>query len=246
MSLTRKPLQTRRVGWYGKLPTLGDFASRRLDPAFIEPWDHWLASGLAAWRAADPQWLQAYLAGPTWRFLLAPGAIAKGSPAVAGVLMPSVDQVGRYFPLTLVQGWPLHGPWPGSELALQALLVWLHRLDDLAVDAMQEDWSVASFEAALDQLGLPEAPIPAQAEHGEPCLPRWAQPLLQAGLAAPCSSWWWCLDAQAEPCLFTGTGLPRQEGFALLMSGRLHEFGVTPPFRALCPRPLTLSGDPHE
>ena len=23
-------------GWYGKLPTLGDFASRRLDPEFIE------------------------------------------------------------------------------------------------------------------------------------------------------------------------------------------------------------------
>jgi len=51
-------------GWYGKLPALGDFASRRLPPVFVEPWDRWLATGLSAWRDADPGWLEAYLGAP--------------------------------------------------------------------------------------------------------------------------------------------------------------------------------------
>jgi type VI secretion system protein ImpM len=64
------------AGWYGKLPTLGDFASRRLPVDFIEPWDDWLANGLAAWRAASPEgWLHEYLAAPSWRFVLMPGAL---------------------------------------------------------------------------------------------------------------------------------------------------------------------------
>ena len=28
------------AGWYGKLPTLGDFASRRLDNDFVDIWDN--------------------------------------------------------------------------------------------------------------------------------------------------------------------------------------------------------------
>lgn len=234
------------VSWYGKLPTLGDFASRRLGADFIEAWDQWLAHGLAAWSARDPHWLRAYLAGPSWRFLLGPGAYAEHSPPVAGVLVPSVDRVGRYFPLTLVHGWPPQAPWPGNAAVLQALLKWLHRLDDLAVDAMQEDWSVSEFEAALDHLGLPPIDPPADASA---TLARWARPLLQAGAAPPGSSWWWCADAQAEPRLFTGIGLPQQQGFALLMAGRLNEFGQHAPFRALRPSPTHTpycSGDPHE
>ena len=83
-------------GWYGKLPSLGDFASRRLSPLFVEPWDRWLATGLDAWRNADEAWLAAFLAAPTWRFALGAGVPFAQSPGYAGVLMPSVDRVGRY------------------------------------------------------------------------------------------------------------------------------------------------------
>ena len=37
-------------GWYGKLPTLGDFASRRLESDFIEPWDLWLGEAMQVHR----------------------------------------------------------------------------------------------------------------------------------------------------------------------------------------------------
>lgn len=136
-------------GWYGKLPTLGDFASRRLEPAFIEAWDGWLAAGLAAQREAlGGGWVRAYLHSPAWRFVLMPGVIGAGraAPAWAGVLMPSVDSVGRYFPLTLVSALPA---LPADAGGLEALLGWLQRLEDVAVDAMQDDWEIEQLEDVL-------------------------------------------------------------------------------------------------
>jgi len=142
-------------GWHGKLPSLGDFASRRLDASFIEPWDSWLAAGLLALREAQPEgWLDGYLGSPSWRFLLMPGAMpgAAGAQAWAGVLMPSVDRVGRYFPLTLVQ--PLHGG-PGSTQEMAGLWQWLARLDELARDALFEDWTADRLEEELARMALP-------------------------------------------------------------------------------------------
>jgi hypothetical protein len=77
-------------GWYGKLPSLGDFASRRVEGDFIEPWDLWLGERLQALRDARGEaWLDAYLHSPPWRFLLGPASCRGFDPgkAVAGVLL---------------------------------------------------------------------------------------------------------------------------------------------------------------
>ena len=74
-------------GWFGKLPSLGDFASRRVDVDFMEAWDGWLAQGLAGWQARDGDaWLTDYLNGPSWRFVLMPGTLPGecGAHAVFG------------------------------------------------------------------------------------------------------------------------------------------------------------------
>ena len=85
------------AGCYGKLPSLGDFVSRRLPRSFVQPWDAWLQRALAASRARlGAGWLETYLASPFWRFALAPGLC--GPEAWVGVLMPSTDRVGRTFP----------------------------------------------------------------------------------------------------------------------------------------------------
>jgi type VI secretion system protein ImpM len=147
-------------GWYGKLPTLGDFASRRLEPDFIECWDGWLAAGMLALREQDEAgWLEAYLLGPSWRFLLMPGVLpgALGHQAWAGVLMPSVDRVGRYFPFTLVL--PL-GSAPASTAQMTALWHWLGRLDELAADALHEDWSPEQLEQELAGMAGPSLQAP--------------------------------------------------------------------------------------
>ena len=143
-------------GWHGKLPSLGDFASRRLPASFVEAWDSWLASGLLQLREADPAgWLEAYLAAPSRRFLLMPGVLAgeDGHQAWAGVLMPSVDRVGRYFPFTVAQPLPA---LPAVQTQMQSLWSWLGRLDDLAADALHDDWGVEQLESELHRLSCPD------------------------------------------------------------------------------------------
>lgn len=152
-------------GWHGKLPTLGDFASRRLAPAFLTPWDGWLAAGMQQLRERDPAgWLDAYLAAPSQRFLLMPGVMPgeAGQRAWAGVLMPSVDRVGRYFPFSIAMALPT---LPGTTAQLQSLWGWLGRLDELAADALHDDWTIDRLEAELARLAGPGrcTPLPAPA-----------------------------------------------------------------------------------
>jgi type VI secretion system protein ImpM len=223
------------TGWYGKLPSLGDFASRRLTPEFIELWDEWLAAGLADWRQrAAATWLDAYLAGPSWRFVLMPGVLPGNVGAWAGVLMPSVDKVGRYFPLTLAQ--PL-AALPATAAQGSALLDWLQRLDELAVASLQDDWSVEQLEAGLHDLGpwMQEPPPPdglssrLAATHAtsetlelQPpagvvaLLAQAARTQLLQGLQG--RALWLRSDAQARPVLRVTVGLPRGIDFSALLT----------------------------
>ena len=225
------------TGWYGKLPSLGDFASRRLAPSFVEPWDGWLAAGLAAWRTQSPDgWLEVYMDSPSWRFVLMPGVLPGGARdgvgAWAGVLMPSVDRVGRYFPLTLVRPLPA---LPGDAAQLQALLGWLHRLDDLAVDALQDDWTVERLDDELARLGgwVPSAlstlppGLPAQwatsnaqvevvpADDVATLLAGGARDALLHGLHG--KALWLCDDGAGRQALRITAGLPGAAQFAALL-----------------------------
>ncbi|MEO1457159.1 MAG: type VI secretion system-associated protein TagF [Pseudomonadota bacterium] len=87
-------------GYFGKISGYGDFVRKDLAPSFIEVWEPWLHAGLQASREAlGHRWQEAYLTAPIWRFALPPGLA--GPEGMIGVLMPSVDRVGRFFPLTL-------------------------------------------------------------------------------------------------------------------------------------------------
>ena len=87
------------VGFYGKLPARGDFVRAGLPRDFIDPWDGWLQSVMAGSRALmGDAWLPAFLEAPVWRFTLPPGMC--GAQAAFGLMLPSVDRAGRYFPLT--------------------------------------------------------------------------------------------------------------------------------------------------
>jgi type VI secretion system protein ImpM len=103
------------VGLYGKLPSHGDFLRRRAADDFVAAWDAWLQQCIAQSRAAlGEAWLETYLTSPAWRFALS--ANVCGSSPVAGVLVPSVDRVGRYFPVTLV--WPTPPDFSTVEVAV--------------------------------------------------------------------------------------------------------------------------------
>src|SRR5580765_9612 len=94
-----------QVGFYGKLPSHGDFLRRRVSDAFVDAWDAWLRECLAASRTVlGARWLNVYLTSPAWRFICAAGSC--GPAPVIGLMVPSVDRVGRYFPFTLVANLP--------------------------------------------------------------------------------------------------------------------------------------------
>lgn len=234
MSLVPQPdavLAGEAAGWYGKLPSLGDFASRRLSPGFIEAWDGWLADCLADWRRREPQtWLDGYLTGSSWRFVLMPGVLPELPDAWVGVLMPSVDNVGRYFPLTLAQALPC---LPEAPARLEALLGWLQQLDDLAVDALHDDWHIDQLEAELQRLGSWQASATQAHVPAEPIsMAQFAQPVLELWPAAGVASLladmareqllsllqgkalWLRTDAQGRPVLRITRGLPHGEDFS--------------------------------
>lgn len=143
------------AGWHGKLPTVSDFASRRLDARFIEIWDEQLSSSLGALREQEGErWTETYLCCPTWRFLMGPGFLAPPFDATCwtGVLMPSVDHVGRYYPLTLASS---VAAMPSDAQEMKSLWFWLKKLEDAAIAALQDDWSIDQLELELFRLGLP-------------------------------------------------------------------------------------------
>jgi type VI secretion system protein ImpM len=100
---------TGRFGAYGKIPALGDFVRIGLADDFVTAWDGWLQRGvLAAREALGTRWRDAYGSAPVWRFALAAGLA--GEAGALGVLTPSIDRVGRLFPLTLAAALPLAQP----------------------------------------------------------------------------------------------------------------------------------------
>ena len=139
------------AGFYGKLAGRGDFIHRGLPSSFIEPWDAWLAAGIAASQGElGPAWLDAYLVSPLWRFALAPGL--SGATAVTGVMMPSVDRVGRYFPLTIAC-------LLDADADLGSLLGgpddWYERVEALLLSTLDEDSEFEVFESAVAALDSP-------------------------------------------------------------------------------------------
>jgi type VI secretion system protein ImpM len=152
------------AGWYGKLPTLGDFASRRLPAAFISIWDDWLCARLAHSRAVlGEHWLDLYLTCPVWRFFTMPGALGPELPGCwAGVLMPSVDRVGRHFPLTIAA--PIERA-PLRRTEIDALWQWLHAIEQIALVTLECDHLTDELDERLTQNRLP-ACVSADADVG--------------------------------------------------------------------------------
>lgn len=143
-------------GAFGKIPALGDFFRVTPPPGFVEAWDPWLQSRLLDLRETLGEgWRNAYLGAPIWRFTLSPGTA--GAAAALGVLMPSVDRVGRDFPLTLVAGTPgaatafgLHAAGEGAFAALE----------DLALATLGDGIDLDRLTACLASVALPDAAMP--------------------------------------------------------------------------------------
>jgi len=138
-------MKSTALGFYGKLPQNGDFITRNLGQVFIQPWDAWLQQALStSQQQLGKSWLQRYLTSPIWRFVLSSGVC--GDNAWAGILMPSVDKVGRYFPLTVVA--PLNNTQNLADIFLFENQ-WFSEIETAALTGLAGDISIAGFEQSL-------------------------------------------------------------------------------------------------
>jgi type VI secretion system protein ImpM len=194
------------VGFYGKLPCRGDFLERRIAPEFIGPWDEWLQECLTESRVQLQEWwLETYLTSPVWRFVLAGGVC--GANSCAGVLLPSVDQVGRYFPLTVVAHWdvaifPLTAERSRESWFDSAQTLGVEALEAPRLDLEEFDRSVAALATRLD---------PTE----EPFL--WLRELEHA--PRPMSLWWTYGSSESDPAMLCVNGLPDPGTFAAMLLG---------------------------
>lgn len=146
-------------GLYGKLPMKRDFISVAVPPAFLDLWEPWLQGGVTASRIElGPSWQDIFLRAPIWRFWL--GAELCGRPAM-GSVMPSVDAVGRFFPLTAFACGEAGSAFAPPRLDPQS--DWFARIESMLLGTLDED---CVYEELLEALGqLPEpATAPAAAE----------------------------------------------------------------------------------
>ena len=230
------------VGLYGKLPSHGDFLRRRTSDAFVDRWDSWLQGCMAASRSAlGERWLDVYLTSPAWRFVCAAGTC--GAAPVLGLMVPSVDRVGRYFPLTLVVELPEgisvfaaatdSAPFFDSaeRLLIETLAadyVDFEEFDERVISLADELLPLTSQrKVVLDPAAAAILNGDAQASWQVPIgstedlAPVFGQ-LLSHRLSAmydPLVLWWTEGSSIVEPSCLIAKGLPRPDAFGALLDG---------------------------
>jgi type VI secretion system protein ImpM len=226
------------AGFCGKLPIRADFITRRVPLAYVERWHDWLAASLAEMREALGEgWLDPYLYGPIWRFAV-PARLA-GPHAVAGTLMPSVDSVGRYFPLTIAL--PLASTEALASMVMQGRS-WFDDAEACSLAALEGEIDIDMLGERLAALAVPAltvqgsvafgtfsaVPRPglvlilgADGDAGENLLARHATPQLAAG-----NSLWWTRGAERmPPAVAIASSLPAPASFVAMLTGEWTKYG---------------------
>lgn len=211
------------VGFCGKLPTHSDFVRRRVSDTFARRWDDWLDAGLAASRLSlGADWRERYLTSPIWRFITSPGCC--GDSGVVGILMPSVDRVGRHHPLTIVATLP---DGTSTLSVARAARTWFQQIERLALSALVDDFRFDEFDASLASTAAPsDATLPPsntmfyaldRTTTAESMLLALIGPIAEKAI---CYSLWWTVDADERLAACGGcAGLPPAEEFHGLLCG---------------------------
>ncbi len=138
------------IGLYGKLPAYGDFIFRDLASAFVNRWDDWLQLYVSASREQiGDGWLDVYLTSPIWRFVMSVGVIDENM--WCGLIMPSVDRVGRYFPISIVSRLPPSAS-PVSWLFTQQ--GWYRQVEDICLAALDGSIDADELVARAGEVGF--------------------------------------------------------------------------------------------
>ncbi|ARQ61827.1 UNVERIFIED_ORG: type VI secretion system protein ImpM [Rhizobium etli] len=227
-TLERNPAESDRIGFYGKLPSHGDFVSMGLGHSLQSALDAWMQAGLqAAQQELGEDWKRRFRSMPAWRFIIERGLW--GPATVAGVLLPSLDRVGRSFPLVIAA--QLHG---FVEHPRQLYLddTWFTAAEAIAESSAKRDFDINHFTASLKRLRTLR---PADLAENE---------ILQ-DRASSRGTIWWRIDPDDRRAKGFGVGgAPEPEQFPKLLRDETPATSAPPqPEPAVAPR--HVAAEPH-
>lgn len=232
-----------QTGAYGKLPAYGDFIFRNLGSSFINPWDEWLQHYVSASKEQiGEDWLNIYLTSPIWRFALSAGVIDEN--VWSGLIMPSVDKVGRYFPFSIVRSFttPIS---PVNYLFTQQ--AWYQQVESLCLQALDGEIDVDELVASADNvsanfhdlyqptshLGDSGSFVVGLASEDELSLNDSLPCLLNASLSSSLASFslWQTQGSELiGPLVFSCQGLPPIGGISAMLDGQWQQRNWKIPF----------------
>lgn len=178
---------------FGKLPARRDFIARGVPNPVLERVEPWLQEAMAQSRATlGNDWTSAYLGAPLWRFWWTASVAGSGA---AGVLMPSVDRIGRYFPLMALSLAPHGRDFAAPRREHEA---WFEQVEAALLTALSYD---ATLDALLDRLAAVHAGLAVSAD------------------APMAGSLWWTLGGEAHTARREAwPGLPPPTAFTAMLS----------------------------
>jgi len=207
-------------GYFGKLPTFGDFVHQLLPQDFANGWHEWLQHCMADARESfGDDFLTWYLNCPAWKFLMTENVC--GEQAVVGLTIPSVDRVGRYFNFTLATVLP-----PGTNPCTYVMRnrQGLKALEILALDILEQDYPKDEIVVSLRELSLEFSMVSSSLNEfesqGSHIRIKQNQPLPFSGQASvllshlvnqqlgPFSMWWSGEEGQTQSKLLSCSGMP--------------------------------------
>ena len=221
-----------QFGYFGKVPTRGDFLQEQLPGAFVDSWSEWQQAILSVSREQlGEEWADCYLTSPVWHFALSPGAC--GKQGMVGTLMPSIDQVGRHFFLTLAA--EIHAPpvmyWHQRR--------WCNDTEEHIFKVLDDDNDIQIWGEAVKQATwLPEVSTDLPLiQQGAEQSQQWvllsddemqANHLLHVTYREQFDRyciWWTAGSARLPGCMLVTNGLPLVSQFAAMMDGNWSKWG---------------------
>lgn len=230
--------QQESCGLFGKIPQQSDFVTHHLPESFIEHWHHWLQSCISiSQEQLHDEWLEKYMVSPVWHFALMPNIAHEKS--VVGIMIPSVDQVGRYFP-SIVAHTGDHDIW-------SAYLnggTWYQAAEKIALMSLADDATYSQLIGELESLAPPEFEalpnyvtqasmnafksnqiVQQDAEQSPEALALSLIPKAIQHRYGKHSLWWTKGSERVDPCFAISTDLPDPGQYASMLDGDWQQWG---------------------
>jgi type VI secretion system protein ImpM len=225
------------AGLFGKLPAKRDFIGMNASRRFLEAWEPWLQAAVATSKQMlGDAWIETYNRAPIWRYWL--GSDFCGE-AMIGAFMPSVDGVGRSFPLAIFVG---EGDASLAPPELEPNDAWFEAAEAVLLEALE-------LGATLEQIAERVASLPAPAFEPRVLKDGGLEQLAEGGVlvrdmgevsaaflaarrfgrrrAFASQTCWWTIGGEGFPSLgLLEVGLPPATRFADMLTGAFSDGAV--------------------